>query len=214
MKKLIYSYLTLSLLFLHQSFAKDVNMMMPLEENKKTGQESRKNMDVANQEILIYNFENPSQIKHWRPINDTVMGGVSNSSVAIIDKNTLHFHGNVSLDNNGGFASMRTYGPIFNLKEYEGIIFRVKGDGKRFYFNLRNTFEWRTPNFRMAFETTKNEWITVKIPFDKLKAVVFGRPYSRNISFDSSNIVSMGVLIADKQVGSFEMKIDWIKAYK
>ena len=44
---------------------------------------------------------------HWQIVNDSVMGGLSTSQAYEKD-NSLIFTGNVSLENNGGFASIRT----------------------------------------------------------------------------------------------------------
>lgn len=43
----------------------------------------------------------------WRIVNDTVMGGRSQSSVTDIDDGLLRFSGLISLENQGGFASTR-----------------------------------------------------------------------------------------------------------
>ncbi len=48
----------------------------------------------------------------WRIVNDAVMGGLSSSTVSINNEGKILFSGNVSLDNNGGFASLRS--PIDN----------------------------------------------------------------------------------------------------
>ena len=46
-------------------------------------------------------------LKNWNIVNDDVMGGISKSFLSINDENNLIFSGNVSLKNNGGFASTR-----------------------------------------------------------------------------------------------------------
>lgn len=65
--------------------------------------------------------------QRWYVINDSVMGGVSNSQVTQTQESLL-FTGNVSLDNNGGFASIRTE---LNTQSQntKAIVLRVKGDG-------------------------------------------------------------------------------------
>ena len=55
--------------------------------------------------MLITNFgpdANP-----WRNVDDVVMGGVSSSSMRI-EEGVAVFKGEVSLENNGGFASVRS----------------------------------------------------------------------------------------------------------
>ena len=45
----------------------------------------------------------------WVVVNDTVMGGVSSSSIEVADPMT--FSGTLSLEQNGGFVSMRARTP-------------------------------------------------------------------------------------------------------
>ena len=59
------------------------------------------------QNIDIVNPEKNIGINNWIIVNDNVMGGISNSSLSLNNENNLVFNGNVSLDNNGGFASVR-----------------------------------------------------------------------------------------------------------
>ena len=70
----------------------------------------------------------------WYTVNDNVMGGVSNSLVVVnTELQRLSFTGDVSLENNGGFASTRSQWTNYNLGTFDGIALRVRGDG-----NLRN----------------------------------------------------------------------------
>ena len=53
---------------------------------------------------------NPSDnigIDKWRIVNDGVMGGISKSNIYLNEVSNIIFAGNVSLENNGGFASIR-----------------------------------------------------------------------------------------------------------
>ena len=44
----------------------------------------------------------------WRIVNDGVMGGLSKGNISFTDGGTMVFKGNLSLENNGGFSSVRT----------------------------------------------------------------------------------------------------------
>lgn len=163
---------------------------------------------------VLYNFAEGSSIDQWRPVNDTVMGGRSRSTAQKAETGPLRFTGILSLENNGGFASLRSFGPVHDLTAYDGLILRLRGDGKRYYFNLRNSQASAAANFRLAFDTRPGQWIEVRIPFSQLQAVWRGQNYPYPVTFDPSRIVSMGILIADKQQGPFELEIEWIKAYQ
>lgn len=58
-----------------------------------------------------------TDIDQWYVVNDNVMGGVSNSSMVFTENETLVFKGRVSLDNNGGFASVRLNTRNLKVKE-------------------------------------------------------------------------------------------------
>jgi hypothetical protein len=65
---------------------------------------------VATEEALrpLLDFAGPEAAQQWQAVNDGVMGGVSDGRFKITDAGTLEFSGTLSLENNGGFASVRT----------------------------------------------------------------------------------------------------------
>jgi len=67
---------------------------------------------VANQDPgrlrPLLDFTLPESPRLWQAVNDGVMGGVSQGRFRITDARTMEFSGNLSLENNGGFASVRT----------------------------------------------------------------------------------------------------------
>ena len=58
-------------------------------------------------EKMVTDFEGSEQLSEWQVINDSVMGGVSSSEIVIGVQSVAVFRGYVSLENNGGFASVR-----------------------------------------------------------------------------------------------------------
>ena len=75
--------------------------------------------------------EQSGKWKNWMAVNDGVMGGVSRSRPEVSSRDTLVFTGNLSLENNGGFASVRHVSEPFELDQGAGVLLRVKGDGKK-----------------------------------------------------------------------------------
>ncbi|HEX5697569.1 MAG TPA: CIA30 family protein, partial [Rhodoferax sp.] len=57
--------------------------------------------------ILTHRFDTPASTLNWQAINDGVMGGVSVSRMRFDSAGFAVFEGEVSLENNGGFASVR-----------------------------------------------------------------------------------------------------------
>jgi hypothetical protein len=165
------------------------------------------------QELLLFDFRQSSVFKQWRSINDTVMGGISASQLQSTKEGTALFTGNVSLENNGGFASLQSQPSLYNLTGYTGITLRVRGDGKRYKLSLKNNAYLDTTRYESAFTTTKNEWITVTIPFRDLVPTFRGTLLNNKPPLDVSSVQSFGLLISDKQEGSFRLELEWIKAY-
>ena len=56
---------------------------------------------------VIFNFNKSSSILNWITVDDIVMGGLSSSLFRINTAGNGIFEGNISLDNNGGFSSVR-----------------------------------------------------------------------------------------------------------
>lgn len=148
----------------------------------------------------------------WRVVNDGVMGGLS-SSKANVKEDIIIFSGNVSLENNGGFASLRSPVKDYNFEEYSGIELKIKGDGKRFSLSMKETTCFSGYFYTSTFETKKDEWITIKIPFNQFKLYYFGRETKSNKKIPLNNIKEISLLIGDKQEGYFKTQIDYIKLY-
>ncbi len=160
---------------------------------------------------VLFDFSN-AESENWRIVNDGVMGGVSKSQFQV-DSGRAVFSGSVSLENNGGFASTRTFAE-FKLEDYHGVLLRVRGDGKTYQLRLRTDDRMDGMSYRCHFETTVDEWTTIKLPFSEFEPVFRGRVLQNVEPLDPSKIQQLGFLIADKQEGSFRLEIEWIEAYK
>lgn len=149
----------------------------------------------------------------WRNVDDSVMGGVSSSRMRVED-NAAVFEGELSLENNGGFASVRSNLLDQDLEGFEGVRLRVKGDGQKYQLRIRTGQEFSGPSHQMTFETQKGDWIEVDLPFSNFFAAYRGRQLPEHPPIDAAKIATMGFLIADKQEGSFRLEIDWLQGYR
>ena len=165
-------------------------------------------------DVVLFDFGTLENMNDWLIVNDGVMGGLSRSRFFLSDKNTAVFSGNVTLENNGGFASTRTKPMQFQLDGFKGIMIRVKGDGKKYQFRLRTSDRFDGVAYRYHFETQKNQWQTFAIPFDECVPVFRGR-LLRNVGpVSPENIQQLGIMVSDNQTGEFQLEIEWIKAYR
>lgn len=149
----------------------------------------------------------------WRIVNDGVMGGLSSSNVIVNEDNKIVFKGNISLENNGGFASLRSPVKNYNFEKFSGIELRMKGDGKRYSISMKETDYFTGYFYTTSFETKKEGWIVVQIPFDDFKLYYYGKETGSDMNIPLNNIKEISLLIGDKQKGSFNAEIDYISLY-
>jgi monofunctional biosynthetic peptidoglycan transglycosylase len=165
-------------------------------------------------EKTIIDFSSPDEQDRWEIINDAVMGGVSSSRISIIENKAALFQGVVSLENYGGFASMRTHLRAVNLEGYMGLIVSIKGDGKSYRLRLRTDDSYEGIAYQSPFLTEQDKWMIVRLPFDAFTPVFRGRVIEDAPALDVSQIKRIGFMIADKQAGHFRLEIAWVKAYE
>ena len=68
----------------------------------------------------------------------------------------------------------------------------------------------RPVSFRSEFSTTRGQWREVFVPFSSLEASFRGMSMER--TFNPSIVKTVGILLADKIGGPFEISVQWIKA--
>ena len=56
---------------------------------------------------ILFSFDNSDAAAQWQTTNDGVMGGRSDGRFRINEDRNMEFFGTLSLENNGGFASVR-----------------------------------------------------------------------------------------------------------
>jgi len=161
---------------------------------------------------LIIDFKDPSEKGQWERMNDVVMGGVSGSRFTV-EEGIAVFQGEVSLENYGGFASIRSLLRDFGLDGYNGLIVRVRGDGKSYRLRLRTDDEYDGIAYQAVFQTDPGEWISVRLPFSGFVPVFRGRIVPDAPALSPDRIRRVGFMIADRQEGQFLLEIDGVEAY-
>jgi NADH dehydrogenase [ubiquinone] 1 alpha subcomplex assembly factor 1 len=155
----------------------------------------------------IYRFTTQTKVSEWRIVNDGVMGGISKSSLLLSDSGHGQFSGQVSLANNGGFASIQLNKTIKLMDENKFIVLRVKGDAKAYEFRLKGRIS-QSESYVHQFNTT-GEWENIKLPLSDFYPQYFGRKLNRP-NFNFKSIEQLSFLIANKQEEDFKLLIDWI----
>ena len=159
-------------------------------------------------QMMIFDFNKNSKIRDWRIVDDVVMGGVSKSNITINKDGNGVFSGHVSLDNNGGFSSVRHQFSTLNVSDYNKFVIRIKGDGKNYQFRVKSKLN-EYHSYKHEFSTNKS-WQIIEIPFDELKATFRGRLLDMD-SFSNTILEEIGFLISNKKEEYFQLEIDFIK---
>ncbi len=174
---------------------------------------------------VIFDFTNPQPefVNIWGNLDDVVMGGVSSSSFILLEKSAL-FAGNVSTANSGGFVSLRTrnFEPPLDLSAFTSISLQVKGDGQRYKFFLRDSTGWDSLAHSFAFDTVKDAWLTITIPFCQFTPVFRARSVPNAPKLNTQAIRSMQLMLSKFEVdgelnpsfqaGKFALEIAQISA--
>jgi len=161
----------------------------------------------------VIDFGDPWELDRWEIINDTVMGGVSSGRLSITENGSALFQGEVSLENYGGFTSMRTLPREFGLDGASGLKVRFRGDGKNYRLRLRTDDAWEGIAWQAYFQTERHRWMTASLPFGAFVPVFRGNVIKEAPDLDVSRVKRVGFMIADEQDGPFRLEIEWVRAY-
>jgi len=140
----------------------------------------------------------------WYAVNDGVMGGVSSGEMTATDKQLL-FHGELSLQNNGGFASVRR--PINeDMTGSIGVRLTVKGDGRKYQFRLRQDRNFDGVAWRHVFSTDGSTQV-LELKYADFEPVFRGRIVRSAGPVVAGQITQIGFMIADKTEGAFNLSV-------
>jgi len=156
-------------------------------------------------ETILFDFAK-NNTATWQIVNDDVMGGISTSRFRITNGVAV-FWGEVSLENNGGFASVRMLPTRLEASAASGFVLRVRGDGRRYKFTARMDASFDGPLYQNAFTTKRGEWQELNLRLEDFVPTFRGRMLSGEPPLDLRKVTSVGFLISDQQRGAFQLEI-------
>lgn len=156
----------------------------------------------------IFDFDENSSIQAWRIVDDGVMGGRSNGNFSLSPEGHGLFEGQISLENNGGFSSVRFQCDEVKASPESRITIRLKGDGKQYQFrvkdNSRNYY-----SYIISFDTS-GAWEEVEIKLKDMYPSFRGRTLNMpNFAHDAFEEIVF--LIGNKKAEAFKLLIDKIE---
>jgi len=161
---------------------------------------------------VLFDFDTTSDAQKWSSVNDNVMGGRSDGTFRLAPEGTLEFYGNLSLENRGGFASVRSKPAKMAVTDFDALNIRVRGDGRPYYCYLRVSDDRSSYSYRAKFDTEAGSWQEIRLPLRRFQATWRGRTLKDAPVLDAKEIRSVGFLIADKKAGPFKLEVDWVGA--
>lgn len=165
---------------------------------------------VATDERL-FGFDSPDAAQQWQAVNDSVMGGISDGRFRITADQTMEFFGTLSLENNGGFASVRSRPADLSLDADDTVVVRLKGDGREYVLNLYTKSRRTAFSYRAPLPTTKDEWTEVRVPLADFVPTSFGRRVQGMGPIDPSQISGLGFMLSDKKPGPFRLEVESVQ---
>ena len=157
---------------------------------------------------IIFDFNKNSSISNWIVVDDVVMGGKSNGNFQLNKDGKGVFFGKISLDNNGGFSSVRYGFNKLNIEKFKSIVLKIKGDGKNYQFRIKHK-SYDYASYITSFSSS-GEWQEIEIPLKSMYPSFRGRKLDEPNFFHKS-IEEVTFLIANKKNEEFIILIDKIE---
>lgn len=160
----------------------------------------------------LFLFDEATSVDGWAAIDDRVMGGVSRSRLRHEPDGHAVFEGELSLEQDGGFASVRSRPLEPGLPPAAAYLLEVRGDGKRYRLSVRTEEAVDGVSYQAAFETTSGAWTLVRLPVSGFAARFRGRTVTGAPPLDPVRVSQLGLMIADRQAGRFALAIRSIRS--
>ena len=157
---------------------------------------------------IIYDFNQKSDIQNWIIVDDDVMGGKSSGSFRLNADGFGVFEGRISLENNGGFSSVRYRFNKIETKKYTRMRIKLRGDGKNYQFRIKSN-SGDAYSYIAPFSTS-GEWQEIEIPLKDMYASFRGRKLDQ-ANFSNGSIEEIAFLIGNNKQEEFKLLIDKIE---
>ncbi|MEM6725458.1 MAG: CIA30 family protein [Bacteroidota bacterium] len=161
-------------------------------------------------ESLMIDCSSEAQGADWYSINDGVMGGRSEGGITK-QANSILFSGDISLENNGGFSSIRYELDDQKLEGYSKVRMTLRGDGRKYGLMLEQNRVWFQPYFRHYFEPGK-DFQTLEFDLADFDEIRVGDKTGKKATMDRlAKTFRVGIILFDKKEGPFELEIQSIE---
>ncbi|KAL4518110.1 hypothetical protein Ndes2526B_g01456 [Nannochloris sp. 'desiccata'] len=183
---------------------------------------------------MLYQFGNQEELTMWNVFSDSQLGGKSTAAIqpSSDTPSAAEFSGMYSREVNddastrlkrSGFAGISVRAPqgeYLDLDDFHSLVFRVKGDGRKYLANIR-TDNWivgeSTDDVWQAFLFARaGEWSEVEIPLNRFLMTWRGKVLEQQVEMHPGRITGLGISLAGgddlQPEGPYALGIEWIAA--
>lgn len=148
----------------------------------------------------------------WVILSDNVMGGMSEASMEH-SSNAVLIKGYVSLQNRGGFVSIKSGWGKLDLSSYKVVKIIFRSTLQQYAFTLENSRRWYEPAYKHTFSASRaNTWETVYLKLEDFTEERIGNPTGNKVDGDIlGNIIRIGIATNEKREGPFQLEIESIE---
>ena len=157
---------------------------------------------------VLFDLSVPTAADAWSAIDDRVMGGVSRSRLRHDPAGHAVFEGEVSLEQNGGFASVRSSPRRSGPARRRGLPDRGARRPQAVQAQPAHRRRLRQPELPSpASRPRAHDWQVLRLPLSAFSATFRGRDVPGAPALDPARIRQVGLMIAARQAGPFALDI-------
>lgn len=153
-------------------------------------------------------FYEPEHFRQIRLIHDTVMGGRSAGNISVTSEPPgIIFTGNLSLANNGGFASAEfSLAKPLAAQQFDNVYLHAMADGRTYQLRLKTPF---IPNgvAYVADIQTKTAAEYYYVPVNAFRGQFRGQAVRNLPKLNLADVNQISIMLADKQAGDFSITL-------
>jgi NADH dehydrogenase [ubiquinone] 1 alpha subcomplex assembly factor 1 len=157
--------------------------------------------------LLLSDFGDAGAVQAWQALDDRVMGGLSRSRLRHDPAGHAVFEGEVSLERNGGFASVRGRPGPRGRPGAQACLIEVRGDGRAFKLSLFTEDTVDALQHQARFVAPSAAWQTLRLPLAAFIPTFRGREVHGAPALDPARIRQLGLMTAGREQGRFALAI-------
>ncbi len=163
--------------------------------------------------VPLFDFSPEKQSGSWYVVADRVTGGGSTGSFGEGRGKYASFSGVVVAGKSDGWVSVWSHDEKMDLSRFTGLLLRVRGDGRTYRVALKMSRGVDAIQYMGRVTPPRSGWSLVHIRFNDLIPMFRGAILNDAPLFQPRQACAVGLMIADRQEGPFELLIERISAY-